>query len=649
MKVLELPAAMSHFSCSKCNMTFKSALLLAKHEEKFCIGGDLGPQDMVEKVRDYKKRREGQRKLHQMRERQLLHEMENRERQSQHEARELVHSLKPSSDPGGQSSRVHWIHSRETQMRHLAENHGRHVADIVTENRELEKQRKEIDFRLQELAAQTKNVSEVEKMLQELKAQEQRNALHLESLREQLQAVQQESMRNKVHSRHSDSQLYTSKNKEKEMLHSQTYVPFYGGGVLSSEISAVRLTYLQNGGNDQMILAQLQDLLKEALQVEEQGKQSWNHRPKDRSKHHRGHDAIKSRLNRDLITIEIENQRLEEEITKFQLKKRTEPQLPRTTYNYRPTDQKIKAMRADIDLLKQEIDIHRLRRRMKTTAVQDRHRQTSLSPLPPLEDVRSQTPTLANNFFESADGLGPAPYDPVAGFVVFYDFLLGLDSFYRVCRLVVGLYNGPQEMGNPAPLPPVYCEPASLSPYQPDKRGNLATLATKQAVPRVRPSPTISLVLELQASGGYDPYGQEVSRLVSRGWVKLDIFDSHNRVISGRWKVPIRILPVKPSLTTGEINGVPQLENAELYLRIVNARDADMQSSAPISPNNATLYKYPPLTAARTSLAAEALLTAFHQSAHRFPNSQLPFPSYAESVDPPPPSGMLYEDFNDQL
>ncbi|RXM92490.1 Low-density lipoprotein receptor-related protein 6 [Acipenser ruthenus] len=161
---------------------------------------------------------------------------------------------------------------------------------------------------------------------------------------------------------------------------------------------------------------------------------------------------------------------------------------------------------------------------------------------------------------------------------------------------------------------------------------------------RVRPSPSIALVLELQASGGYDPYGQEVNRLISRGWVKIDIFDSHNRVISGRWKVPIRILPVNPRLTTGEINAVPQLENAELYLRIVNARDADVQSFAPITHNNAGLYKYPPQAPARSLFAADAPLPSY-PSPYRFPNSQMMCSSYLETVDPPPPSAMLFEEF----
>ncbi|KAK1176225.1 coiled-coil domain-containing protein 17-like [Acipenser oxyrinchus oxyrinchus] len=641
--------------CSSCNMTFKSSLLLGKHQEKFCIGGDIGkaretrtPQDMIERVKDYKKRRAEHRLQRNMEERELLNQYEAQE------TSEPVQNTKASTGHVDPSPRVQWIREHEAKMKYLADSHGKHVAGIVTENRELEKQRKEIELRLKELNAHNKNASQVEKMLQELKAQEQKNEHLLESMREQMQILQKESMRNKNHSRHSDSQLHSLMEKEKvPLFQPQTYIPFYGGGILSSEISALRLSYLQNGGNDHMILAQLQALLHEALQVEQREKQPRTHRHKEKSK--RGHDSIRHSLNRELFALEIENRRLEDEIMTFQMKKRKDPTFSKTSHNSRPShfpqsvkanrDQKLKTMKKDIDLLKQEIEIHRLGRRMKTSTTQVPPDQAALSPLPPLEDMRAQTPTLAKHFLESTDGLGPAPYDPIAGFVVFYDFLLGLDPCYRVCRLVVGLYSGPEEMGTPSSLPPVYCEAGNLSPYFSDsKRGNLATLATKQAVPRVRPSPSIALVLELQASGGYDPYGQEVNRLISRGWVKIDIFDSHNRVISGRWKVPIRILPVNPRLTTGEINAVPQLENAELYLRIVNARDADVQSFAPITHNNAGLYKYPPQTPARSLFAADAPLPSY-PSPYRFPNSQMMWPSYLETVDPHPPSSMLFEEF----
>nr|XP_014339635.1 PREDICTED: coiled-coil domain-containing protein 17 [Latimeria chalumnae] len=358
-------------------------------------------------------------------------------------------------------------------------------------------------------------------------------------------------------------------------------------------------------------------------------------------------------MNTELIALEVENQRLEEEILRLQLSRKRGARISKTsnTRLERPkylqmfmndaNDQKANAVKTEIELLKQELEIQRLKRHMKTSATKELLPQPPLSPLPPVEETKPQTPTHTKYFLESNDGLGPAPYDPLAGFVVFYDFILGLDPSYRVCRLVVGLYNGGQEMGNPAPLPPVYCDLASLSTYFPDHRkGNSATLATKQAVPRVRPSPSITLVMELQASGGYDPYGLEVNRLVSRGWVKVDIFDNHNRVISGRWKVPVRVLPIKPSLTTGELNGVPQLEKAELYLRLVNARDTDVQSLSPIDSNNAGLYKYPPLAATRSFIPIDAPLQSY-RSQYYYPATQLMYPAFVETVDPPPPDESL--------
>lgn len=68
--------------------------------------------------------------------------------------------------------------------------------------------------------------------------------------------------------------------------------------------------------------------------------------------------------------------------------------------------------------------------------------------------------------------------------------------------------------------------------------------------------------MQLQASGGYDIYGYEVTHLAPRGWLKLHLFDHHNRLITGRWKIPVRLLPAKPSMTMAEVNAVPQVYSA---------------------------------------------------------------------------------------
>ncbi|KAM4706462.1 coiled-coil domain-containing protein 17-like [Discoglossus pictus] len=612
--------------CPSCNMTFKSSLLLDKHREKFCIGGDIGkaretqtPQDMVNRLKHMRRKNE------------------------ENKLKEMTPS--DSSESKSKTRGSPKVDSRaqdhEVQLRHLAEAHSKQINEIMAQNRLLEKQRDDIVQRLNEITAQSRNAGYLEKMIRHLSTQEQKNELLLATMKQQIDMLQMEALKRKAQSRQTES-LATRKT-EKASFH-QAYIPFYSGGSLSAEISALRLNYLQNGGNDQMILAHLQDLLAEAQHIEQREK----HVQPIRKKSKKSYEPDKWRTKEKVIKLEIENQQLEDQLFQFQLQNQKGLRFPKTTngeiergvqfprFIKEQTNQKIKSLDAELEVLKQELEIQRLKRCMKTATT--RRAIPQQGAFPPVQQNKPDTPNFAKHLLNFNSGLEPAPYDPITGFVVFYDYALGLDPTYQVCRLAVTLCNGGQEMGSPTPLPPVYCEAGNYSTSHDSNKQNVAILATKQAVPRVRPSPNISLVIELQASGGYDPYGQEVSRLIPRGWVKLDIFDYQNRVISGRWKVPIRILPVKPSLTTGSLNGVPQLENAELYIRLVNARDADTQSLYPIDINNSLLYKYPPLTAASFSPDEDFLQLPYYSSPYAIKSMQT---TYGDDVDSPPPQDLL--------
>ena len=69
-----------------------------------------------------------------------------------------------------------------------------------------------------------------------------------------------------------------------------------------------------------------------------------------------------------------------------------------------------------------------------------------------------------------------------AGFVVFYDFLLGLEPTLQTCRLVVGLYNTSGGMGEPTILPTVYCQPSNPGGYGPAT--SQVIIRARQPVPR---------------------------------------------------------------------------------------------------------------------------------------------------------------------
>ncbi|XP_026798331.3 coiled-coil domain-containing protein 17 isoform X4 [Pangasianodon hypophthalmus] len=508
---------MDSLICTKCNMTFRSMHFLVKHKEKFCIGAVS--QSESQKIREKIRRHQQHRSLPKT---QAVKSMQT----SQHEP-----NPNPYNKPTDHSDR-----SEDHYTQDLAEVHECNA--VLSDGRkQLDMQRQEIDYKLQELAAQNGKVAELERMLLELKEHEQRNTVLLETLMDHLQ-----------------------------------------------QNGTLRISYLQSGGKDPQILAHLQRLLDAAIKLETQARKT----PLPKTKRQRDNRKY---LSRELVSTERENQRLEEEIMKLELRKRTS----RTTPNFQPAEQEMRAAKMDIDLLKHEIEINRLRKQ-----IMSRKMAPSIMTFPPLEEPRS--PPLTKHLMKDSDGLCPSPYDPMTGFVVFYDFLLGLCPSYRVCRLMVGIYNGDICLGSPSILPPVYCDPVSSPQHSVEQK---AILASKQAVPEVQPASSISLVMQVQASGGYDVYGYEVTHLAPRGWLKLHIFDHQNRVISGRWKVPVRLLPAKPSMTTAEVNAVPQLDNAELYLRIVNTRDAEVQSSVPISINNAGIYQYPPVQTPRHFLGMQ--------------------------------------------
>lgn len=48
-------------------------------------------------------------------------------------------------------------------------------------------------------------------------------------------------------------------------------------------------------------------------------------------------------------------------------------------------------------------------------------------------------------------------------------------------------------------------------------------------------------------------------RMSTRGWCKIDLFDDQLRLMSGRWRMPVRIPPVKAHISTANMNSIPQV------------------------------------------------------------------------------------------
>ncbi len=89
---------------------------------------------------------------------------------------------------------------------------------------------------------------------------------------------------------------------------------------------------------------------------------------------------------------------------------------------------------------------------------------------------------LASNMNKLRDPLAPQSYDPIGGFVIFFDFVASLPATIDQCSLVTCLYHPKSGLGEPSELEPFKCEQ-----YMDERNGermSIALIATKQPVPR---------------------------------------------------------------------------------------------------------------------------------------------------------------------
>ncbi|KAL1272759.1 hypothetical protein QQF64_028621 [Cirrhinus molitorella] len=484
--------------------------------------------------------------------------------------------------------------------------HEQKLAEIRAHNHHLEKQRQEIEERLAELAGRERT-AHLEEVLQELRYQEQRNEEVLHQLSSHINSIKGPS----------PNEAPSNPPEEKK-----THVTFdlisSVDGPLSAQIRALRLAYMQSGGSDPEVLAHMHDLQAEALTLE-QAKHKAEGKPKER--------RMKSShrvLDPDILAVEQENQRLEEEILRIQLarEKHKEHGISGSGLIDIQKDHihQMTSLQAEIAFLRKEIEKGRERR--------PRHAQT---PLPVFPGSSTLDQSSKQHSLMGSQALGPAPYDPVAGFVIFYDLVMGVEATLRSVRLLAGLYFNGQKLGQATLMPPVQCQPAGplLSIKSP---GNYAILAVKQPVPRIQPSPDLSLVIEIQTSKGLDLFSHETESLVACGWAKLDLFDQHNQVHSGHWRLPFHSLPVQASLSPGQLNSVPQLGNMELCLRVSNACDGDLQTLAKIDPNNTNQYKYISTVVSNATLANQEPCNTLQPSSNPLPSS-LPQTDHVEETN----------------
>ncbi|XP_012924006.1 coiled-coil domain-containing protein 17 isoform X3 [Heterocephalus glaber] len=543
--------------CGSCDMVFRSWGLLATHTQRFCIGRltrevTLGTKPSTESGGISAVSQELQGPLDQEASKSALERL----REEVQWLRLALQEIRPQIAEGPSSEAAG---SPGQRLQALHGTHARRRVQTEAQGRALEQRSAELSLRLQGLARVRGGIPYLLRLaqeLRELRAEAGRTRGALEVFGARVQEL--------------EPQIGTRSNTLPE---AELYWPALqaNAGSLAAEIGTLCEVYIRGGGRDPGVLSKMRQLQAEASALELRRLQ--NRREKAGT------------ASGQLLVIEEENQCLEAEILALQMQKGLGqalrgPGKPRLLQG------------RDAPLLPPPV----------------------ASPLPPLPGSTNfqflgsaEKPllpgTMTRNLgldpyiLPTSDVLGPAPYDPGAGLVIFYDFLRGLEASWIWVQLMTALTRDGQDTGGTTALPPALCLP---SPSTPGPTGNCAILASRQPVPRLPPSPLVSLVCELQAWQGL-PW---VRTPQPKAWASLPLFDRDLRVLSGHWRLPLRALPLDSSLSLRQQNGIPQAGQAELFLRLVNSRDAALQILTEISPASAHQYQYPPLVSSSSSLEA---------------------------------------------
>ncbi|XP_064605743.1 uncharacterized protein LOC135470637 [Liolophura sinensis] len=537
--------------CVECHMVFKSPALLAKHQQKFCVGGKFGdPHDL-----------------------QL--------RKGLKTDKKYTYKNKPII-PAARAVSPYEEPRRDAQMWLMAETYGKNMANLTAQSLDLERQKNDIRRRLMEL---NNEPSQTSRILNDLKQHEAKTQQTLEQLRTQLNGIEE-------------------KGKKKTL---PLPVVYNTDNSLAGEIRALRQNYLHLGGNDPGILSQLADMISEAQTLDDK-KKSDKPKPPTKVKpptlfpETQAMELENARLQRELLLLQEKNVtdrlrypqdhhhgELEKQVSKLELEH----------------SRKMAELHLEIERLRQQGELEKYKRELAEDFA--RHSGHKVQPIQVVSPEKVPVQYVPQNPMGpvpyEVNPLGPASYDPhdyyghpypgCRGFVIFYDFVTGLLPRSLAARLVVGLYDSQARVGDAAILPPVDVEVSSL--YRDHHYGNCgAVVGAKQPVPRCHVQGDLGIVVELQLTSP-SAVTSERNSLVPQAWTKISVFNDYGQLTTGRFHIQFRVLPISPLLSFRDMETLPRFGDAQLYYRIAHARDVLTESRAPVGLQYAPSYRPAPV------------------------------------------------------
>lgn len=447
---------------------------------------------------------------------------------------------------------------------------------IQEKTQQLERERRDIQFKLEALKNNTSSALPVQsnqninRILSELREQQRVNEAALNMLKQRLIAD------NAMNPSSSYVPMSTTANRYNNPYSNalSTLPPIYSNPISSvydsslspEEIRVMRLNYLQNGGHDQNVLNRFTEMEYNARFKQANNERALQSVPK--------FDPLAIELDNKIRKVDSDNKRLQAELERLQNKLTLD-----NTNSNRNILPPIENSYSKIKYVPVQETVPNLINQSQRSMQDD------------FRSPRSNNNFTADPMYKNPSprtirlkDLPPSPYDPVGGFVIFIDFVTNLDPSYACARVITCLHHPKSGLGEPSVLPIVNCEPNSDN----GNRTSVALISTKQPVPRCPPQQALTILIELQMAHS----SNSETRLKSCAWTKLPLFDSKNRLLSGRWKSQLKNLPIRSDANLSSLGSLPEFGYSEVFYRLVNVRDSDEQTNMPISPAYAPQY-YP--------------------------------------------------------
>ncbi|KAL4430115.1 hypothetical protein ABPG74_013562 [Tetrahymena malaccensis] len=230
---------------------------------------------------------------------------------------------------------------------------------------------------------------------------------------------------------------------------------------------------------------------------------------------------------------------------------------------------------------------------------------------------------LAARIRKEGDQLLPnKDYDSNQGFIVHWDYKLGLPSRTPLSQVVFGIYNRNDTIYQPKLVDPHDTEVESAQTVR-------CIIGESNQIFDIPADPDTLMIMEVQF-----PFSKNLADNIGRtdtfGWTQVDLFDFKRQLKRGKFKCPLYYGPTDVNISIPEIKNLEPIPGAWIYFRIAYPNDDEYGKVSSLYPDH-TMHEYIiPQIHLRNAYGARQDIIEIEQEP-----DPIPVPSISYSQPPP--------------